>query len=130
VALESGTDATRSIALALNSTQDPYFTQHVSNVQAVIARGGQFHEALQKTGAFPSDFLHALQNAEMSGTESESLSRMSSEYQRQAEAASTALTVIASLIIWGLVAALLIFMIISLFLNLYLKPYQEAFEML
>lgn len=128
--LESGVDAGRSISLALMSTQNPLFMRHIPDVQGTIVRGGQFHEALEKTGAFPQDFLHALQNAELSGTESESLSRMSSEYQRQAEGASTALAILASFAIWGLVAALVVFLIFYLFMNLYVAPYREAFEML
>ena len=128
MALESGVDAGRSIRLALQSTQNHYFTRHIGDVEAVIQRGGQFHEALEKTGTFPHDFLTALQNAELSGTESESLSRMSQEYQRQAETASTALAVVMSMVIWALVIALLVFMIFYLFMNLYMKPYQEAFD--
>ena len=128
--LESGVDAGRSIRLALQSTQNHHFTRHIPEVEATIQRGGQFHEALEKTGAFHHEFLSALQNAELSGTESESLSRMSEEYQRQAEAATTALAVVSSIIIWGLVGALLVFMIIYLFMNLYMAPMNEAFDFL
>ncbi len=128
MALESGVDAGRSMRLALQSTQNPFFTHHIDDVDAVIQRGGQFHEALAKTGVFPDDFLTALENAELSGTESESLSRMSQEYQTQAETASTALAVIISMAIWALVAALLVTMIFYLFMNLYMKPINDAFE--
>jgi hypothetical protein len=55
---------------------------------------------------------------------------MSSEYQRQAEGASTALAILASFAIWGLVAALVVFLIFYLFMNLYIAPYREAFEMI
>ncbi len=128
--LESGVDAGRAMRLALQSTQNRHFTRHIPDVDGVIQRGGQFHEALEKTGAFPRDFLTSLQNAELSGTESESLSRMSEDYQKQAETASAALAVIFSMMIWGMVAALLIFMIFYLFMNLYMKPYQEALDFL
>ncbi len=128
MALESGVDAGRSIRLALQSTQNHYFTSHLDEIDAVIQRGGQFHEALEMTGIFPHDFLTALQNAELSGTESESLARMSQQYQSQAESASTALAVIMSMIIWGMIGAILVFMIFYLFMNLYMKPINDAFE--
>jgi type II secretory pathway component PulF len=130
MALDAGVDAGRSIRLALQSTRNAYYTRHDAEVQGVIARGGQFHEALERTGAFSTDFLAALQNAELSGTESESLTRMSDEYQRQAQAATTTLTVISTIVIWALVIALLVFMIFYLVINLYLKPYQEAYDMI
>ena len=98
-----------AMRMALQSTQNAYFTRHMDAAEAVIVRGGQFHEALQKTGTFTHDFLTSLQNAELSGTESESLSRLSEDYQRQAETATTALAVAASMLIWGLVGALLVY---------------------
>ena len=129
LALNAGIDARRAIRMALNSTQSRYYTQHIDKAEAVIMRGGQFHEALRCTGVFRDEFLTALENAEITGTESESLTRLSEDYQRQAETATLALAVAASLVIWGLVAALLIYVIFYLFLNLYLKPINEALEM-
>lgn len=129
MALEAGIDAGRAMRLALHSTQLHYFIRHCDDVDASIQRGRQFHEALEDTGAFPVDFLTSLQNAELSGTESESLSRMSQEYQRQAQAASTALAVIMSMVIWGLVITLLVVVIIYLFVTLYYRHITEALEM-
>lgn len=130
MALEAGIDAQRAIRLAIGSTQNTYYTRHIPAAEAVVVRGGQFHEALERTGAFSSDFLTSLQNAELSGTESESLSHMSAEYQRQAEGATTALAIAASVLIWLMVAALLVFVIFYLFLNLYIKPIDDALQML
>ncbi len=130
LALDAGIDASRAIRMALQSTHNAYFTRHMDAAEAVIVRGGQFYEALQKTGTFTHDFLTSLQNAELSGTESESLSRLSEDYQRQAETATTALAVAASMLIWGLVGALLVYAIFYMFMNLYMKPINEALEML
>jgi type IV pilus assembly protein PilC len=129
IALESGVDAGRSMRLALQSTRLHYFARHVDEVDATIERGGQFHEALARTGVFPRDFLTALENAELSGTESESLARMSADYQSQAESASTALAVIASMAIWVLVGVLMVAMIVYLFMTLYMRPIQDALDM-
>ncbi len=130
LSLDAGIDAPRAIRMALESTQNAYYTRHIDTAVARVMRGGQFHEALAGTGVFSSDFLTALQNAELSGTESESLSRMSDDYQKQAEAATTALAIAASVAIWVLVGTLFIFMIFYLFMNLYMKPINEALEMM
>jgi type IV pilus assembly protein PilC len=130
LALNAGIDARRAIRMALNSTQSRYYTQHIDKAEAVITRGGQFHEALRGTGVFRDEFLTALENAEITGTESESLTRLSEDYQRQAETATLALAVAASFVIWGLVVALFIYVAFYIFLNLYLKPINEALEML
>jgi len=129
LALNAGLDAARAIRLALASTQNRYYTQHTDKAEAVIARRGQFHEALRATGAFRDEFLTSLENAEISGTETESLTRLSQDYQQRAETATLALSVAASVAIWILVAALLITMIFYLVLNMYVKPYREALEM-
>jgi type II secretory pathway component PulF len=129
LALNAGIDARRAIRMALQSTQSRYYTQHIAEVDAVIVRGGQFHEALRRTGAFSEEFLTALENAEITGTESESLTRLSEDYQQRAETATLALTVAASFVIWALVAALIIYVIFRLFFTLYLDPIHEALEM-
>lgn len=130
LALDAGIDAVRALRLALHSTQSRYYTQHLDDAEAVIMRGGQFHEALHRCDVFPTDFLIAMENAETTGTESESLTHLSAEYQRQAEAATLALVVAASTAIWILVAALLIFLIFRLFFSFYMQPMNEALEML
>ena len=43
--------------------------RHIPDVHGTSVRGGQVHEALDKTGVLPADFLHALQNAELKVTE-------------------------------------------------------------
>ncbi len=49
LALNAGIDARRAIRMALQSTQNRYYTQHIDKAEAVIVRGGQFHEALRRT---------------------------------------------------------------------------------
>jgi type IV pilus assembly protein PilC len=111
MALESGADARRSIRLALRSTQNPYYTSHLDAVDRVIMNGGEFHEALRGTGAFPDDFLDVLQTAELAGTHSESLARLSAEYQERAKATSRAIAVATTFLLIGLVILLLVVLI-------------------
>jgi len=129
LALNAGIDAGRAIRMALQSTQNRYFTDHIDKAEAVIMRRGQFHEALRATGVFRDDFLTALETAEVSGTESESLTRLSQDYQSQAETATLALAVAASVAIWMLVGALFIYVIFHLVTSLIIAPYTEALEM-
>jgi len=130
LALNAGIDAKRALRMALRSAQMPYYTRHIAEAEAVIARRGQFHEALRATGVFPDEFLQALSAAEVSGTETESLHRLSADYQTQAKSATGALAVAASVGIWILVATLIVFLVFHLFMQLYLKPFNEALQMM
>lgn len=112
MSLESGMDAKRSIQLALRATQNPVYLAQQERVHAAIVQGREFHEALRSTHVFPDDFLNALESAEISGTQTDSLERLSKEYQEQAQTMARALTVASTFIIWGLVAMLIIFFII------------------
>ena len=107
----------------------PLLHRHTEAAERVVERGGQFHEALAATGVFPEEFLTALENAEITGTETESLTRLSEDYQQRAETATMALAVAASVVIWVLVAVLIVYVIFHLFFSLYLNPIREALEM-
>jgi type IV pilus assembly protein PilC len=128
MALNAGVEARRAMGLALDSTQNPYFSAHKATADAVIIRGGEFHEALRSTGVFPQDFLDEVENAEVAGTQTESLMRLADQYRERAETSSKVLAVLAGFAIWGMIALIFIFVIISLFINLYMGPINEALE--
>jgi type IV pilus assembly protein PilC len=129
LALNAGIEARRSLRLAIDSSQNICFMAGREKADRVIASNGQFHEALRETAAFPDEFLSALETAEITGTESESLERLSHEYQERAKDSTKVLVTVASFAIWAIIAAIFIFMIISLITNLYLKPIYDALEM-
>lgn len=128
MALNAGVEARRAMSLALDSTQNPYFTAHKATADAVILRGGEFHEALRSTGVFPQDFLDELENAEVAGTQTESLLRLADQYRERAETSSKVLAMLAGFAIWAMIAVVFLFVIISLVLNLYIAPINEALE--
>lgn len=130
LALDAGMDAKRSIRLALRGTQNAYYTSEMDAVESAIGVGKEFHEALRATGLFPDDFLSSLETAELSGTHSESLGRLASDYRERAKATAQTLTVVASFAVWGLVALIIVVVIIQLFLTVYMAPYREAMEFL
>lgn len=125
LALDSGADARNSLRLALTSTLNAHYTQHADAVDRAIRSGHEMHDALRETGAFPHDFLDAVQVGEESGRLSESLLKLAEQYRDQAKAATTGLTIAATLAVWGFVAMILIVLIFRLF-GAYLGILDEA----
>ncbi len=126
--LDSGVDARKSMRLALRSSQNPYYTAHIDDVDQVILSGREFNEALRETGAFPEEFLDSLAAAELSGTHAESMLHLAKDYQERAQAASKLLTNIAAFGVWALVATILVAMIFYMFFNLYYKHINDALQ--
>ncbi len=127
LSLDSGVDAKRAIRMALQSTENAYYTSHLSEVDAAVTQGNEFHEALRATGIFPDDFIHALETAEISGTHGESLHRLAMEYRDRTKAAARALTIAATTAVWIFVMALLAFLIIRIGLS-YVGMIYDALE--
>lgn len=107
-------DLRRVVALALRATGSNYYERHTEQVVASVAAGQPLYKALAQTGAFPRDFLDALEVAEESGNTVEALGRLSRRYEEEADAALKTLTVLLGFLVWALVAALIIFMIFRL----------------
>lgn len=128
--LDSGVDARRSVKLALRSTLNPFFMSHEEAVDQAILKGVLFGEALEPTRAFPEDFLHSLQVAEVSGTHGNAMFRLAQEYQGRAERASRLLSQLATYAVWGCFVVLMCLLIYRLLVTLIFPPYQEAFDFL
>jgi type IV pilus assembly protein PilC len=92
-----------------------------------IKSGNQFYEAFRDGGGFPQDFLDLLEAAEISGTLSEMLVRMSSDYDEQARRSMMVLTSIASFVVWAGVAVMLVLMILRMAM-IYLNAINNALE--
>jgi type II secretory pathway component PulF len=107
-------DVRESLRLALASTGNPYFTERTDAVVDVVNRGGGVHAALTAAGVFPRHFLDAVFVAEESGQMVECMARLSRQYEQQSQAATKTLAMIASFIVWAMVAALMIAMIFRL----------------
>jgi type IV pilus assembly protein PilC len=127
MALDAGIDAQRSVELAIDSTQNPYYVSRAPYVIEEIKSGNQFYEAFRDGGGFPQDFLDLLEAAEISGTLSEMLVRMSSDYDEQARRSMMVLTSIASFVVWAGVAVMLVLMILRMAM-IYLNAINNALE--
>jgi type II secretory pathway component PulF len=130
LSLDSGMDARRAVTMAIQSAQNPYYESSLPRVAAGIRANRQFHESFADAGVFPADFLQQLEAAELAGVTTEALLRLAKEYQERARTAMRVLTGIATVLVMFLVFGVIIFAIFSLFYHAYLKPINDAVEML
>ncbi len=128
LAIDSGAGARQSMRLALSSTSNEFYRQHADEVDRQLKAGREMHAALRDTGAFPIEFLDALEVGEQSGRVSETLLKLAEDYQQRAKATMTGVTLFATLAVWAFVAAILIFLIFRVF-NFYLGILDEASKM-
>jgi type II secretory pathway component PulF len=80
---------------------------------------------LRQTGAFPVEFLDAMEVGEQSGRASETLLKLAEDYRDRARSTMTGVTLVATLAVWGLVATVLIFLIFRVF-SFYLGMLDDA----
>jgi type II secretory pathway component PulF len=125
--LDAGMDLRRAVPLSLRSSRDPRLADTSERVVYDIGRGREITEAMADTGAFPRDFLDAVEVGERSGRLPEQLGLLSAQYQDQARGALSTLTTAAGFGVWMLVAALIILLIFRLF-NFYLGTINEALQ--
>lgn len=114
MALDAGLDPSRSVGLALDSTDSEYYRSEKPKAQKAIQNGQTLAESIDATGIFPKDFINALEVAEMSGTDAESLGFLAAEYDQRAKLAIRTLAGIATAVIWFSIAAFLVYMILSM----------------
>jgi type IV pilus assembly protein PilC len=121
-------DVRKSLTLALNSTHHVEFTSQIPDVQAGIQRGNEINEVLAATGAFPIEFIHAVQVGEESGRLSESMGILAQQYQDESRRALAILTQFAGYGVWAAVALLIILLIFKLF-GTYVGAINQAVDM-
>jgi type IV pilus assembly protein PilC len=126
--METSLDLRRSLTLSLRSTHNARYTDDCEEVVNAVAGGDEIHEALARTGVYPTDFLDALEVGERSGRLPESMANLARQYQDQARRALAVLTVAAGFAVWALVAILIIIMIFRIFTLFYLNPINEALK--
>lgn len=127
MALDAGMDAKRSAELSLVATQNPYYLSRSELVASAISDNREFFEAFRDAGGFPDDFLLELETAEIAGTLSESLVRMSRQYDDKAKTLLQLLVWGATIGIWIMVVAILIVLIFRLAM-IYLTPTYKLLD--
>jgi len=128
LAMNVDMDVRRVVPLVLRATGNDYYIRHTDQVVTDVAAGHPLHEALAATGAFPSDFLDALEIAENSGRTVESMERLSNRYDSEAATAINVISVLLGVMVAGLVMGIIIYMIFRL-AGFYIGTINEAVEM-
>lgn len=121
-------DLRRLVPLALRTTGTDYYIQHTNKIVTDVAAGDPLHVAFARTGAFPLDFLDALNVAEESGKLVESMDRLSNRYEEEAELAIRTLAVAFGWLIGAGVMALIVLLIFRL-AGFYLGTINDALKM-
>ncbi len=114
LSLEAGMDARHAVPFALRASGNHYFARHEPQVSASLGAGEEVYVALVRSGAFPADFLDALQVGEQSGRLDETMLHLADDYQDRARVALVTLTTIAGFMIWGLVALMIIAILVNM----------------
>ncbi len=104
----------RAVKLALRSTASLIYTRCTDQVIADLKDGHPIHVALRNTGEFPDEFVDVVEVGEETGMLSESLARLSAQYEERAQSAAKMLTMIGSFLVWAGVALLVIVLVIRL----------------
>jgi type IV pilus assembly protein PilC len=121
-------DLRRVVPLALRATRNDYYIRHNDEIVALVASGHPLHEAFAASGAFPTDFIDALQVAEESGQFVESLARLSRRYEEEAKWAMGGLVAVLVGGVWILVGAIIVWMIFRMF-GFYVGTINDAVNM-
>lgn len=98
--LNAGVDAKYAVKQAFLSTENQYFIGGMDQALNAINRGDSFGDAFEKCAVLPHEFVDAVRIGEISGTETESLDHLATEYQHRAASALNTIATIASVVIW------------------------------
>lgn len=120
-------DLRRVAPAALAASGDPRFRDATESTARDVGRGRPLSEAYGRTGLFPAPFLDALVVAEESGQLVESMSRLSREYEAEAQRAVATLSALVGAAVWLLVALLLVSLVFRIF-GFYTGAIYDALE--
>jgi type IV pilus assembly protein PilC len=123
--LDSGLDAMRSIRMSLASAGSKHYEAGAVRAEQAIRDGATLTGALTAANVFPEEFIHAIEVAEVSGTDAESLERLAAYYDERAKMAMRVLNGVLTGVIWMAVTLLLVFFIIRMGMQI-MGVYDEA----
>jgi len=121
-------DLRRIVPLVLRTTGNDYYIQHTDQIVKDVAGGQPLHVAFARSRAFPGEFIDALTVAEESGRIVESMERLSTRYEDEAESAVKTLSLVFGYLIGFCVMGLIVFLIFRL-AGFYLGTIDEALKM-
>jgi type IV pilus assembly protein PilC len=118
--LDSGLSIARGLRLSLRASGNAAFSEAADRVVRVLKDGQTLHDALAQSGLFSQEFLAIIANAEEVGSVPEVMRHQAAYYHDEASRRMATLAKLASLGLWFLYAAFMIWMIFRI-ASVYLK---------
>ena len=125
--LDSGLDPIRSVRMSLNSAGSEHYKAGADRAEQAIIDGATMTGALTAAKVFPDEFLHAMEVAEVSGTDAESLEKLAAYYDERAKMAMKVLSGVMTGVIWLGVTLMLVFVIMRMALKIF-GIYDDALK--
>jgi type II secretory pathway component PulF len=126
--MQTGMSITRAVRLSLKATGNEAFAAAAPELKASLTEGDDLSVALGKSRLFPEEFLNIIANAEEGGRLTEVLEHQTEQYQEEAGRRMTALTWVASILLWVMIGIIIITFALRIIYVAYLKPLFEALE--
>ncbi len=126
--LGAGVDAKRSARESIFSTGNQFYIDGIKQVEEEIQKGNSFADSFRSANVFPEEFLQIVEVGELSGSESESLERLASTYRDKGNRALQQLAVVAGVVVWLMIAAIIIAAIFTIFGQI-MQVYSNALKM-
>lgn len=124
-AIDAGMDAVSATRLALSGSSYGAFRRREAEIVRSIERGNSFESSLRQTGAFPAELLRAIAIGERTGRITESVQRLSEDYEEQSAMSLRRLGQISGLVVSMSVVGLIGFSILAMYAG-YMSTVSEA----
>ena len=124
---QAGMRIVPSLEAALKATANHAFIGATPRMCGLIKQGEELSTVFYDSGLFPVEFLEMVEVAETSGTVPEMLQHMSPQFDEQARRSLSGLATALGWLVWGLVAAFIIFAIFSIAL-FYVRMLEDPFR--
>lgn len=122
-----GMDIRNAMRLSLEATHNRYYSQYADQIDKELLQGDEVSEILRRTQRFPHDFLDVVETGEISGTLSESMTKLSELYFQKARDAMKVLAIMGGLLVTMMVFGIIIMAIFKLAM-FYLGTINDALE--
>jgi len=119
MAQEAGMPILPALRVSLEATGNQAFAQSFKKAAEAIRRGESLTDALRTTALFPKEFLAIMETAEVSGSVAEVMQKQAEHYFDRAARGLSFWMQVLGWIVWGSIAAMIIFAIFKLYLSIF-----------
>ncbi len=114
ITLDTGLSITKALRLSLNATGNAHYAAQGDVVVAALKSGKSLHEALVDSCLFSDDFLNLIASSEEGGRVPEMMRHQADYYSEETARKLTALTQVATTIVWLIYAGFVIYAIFKI----------------